>query len=84
MDERGIGVGGIGVMVLARVVAVVARVGLAGAGVEAATGVALALWPTFNAIYAKWAGSARPASCVVPVPQLHFGVKIEVEAVAVR
>jgi 2-iminobutanoate/2-iminopropanoate deaminase len=44
----------------------------------------IALWPTFNAIYAQWAGSARPARCVVPVPQLHFGVKVEVEAVAVR
>jgi 2-iminobutanoate/2-iminopropanoate deaminase len=44
----------------------------------------IALWPTFNTIYAKWAGSARPARCVVPVPQLHYGVKIEVEAVAVR
>ena len=29
----------------------------------------IALWPTFNTIYAKWAGSARPARCVVPVPQ---------------
>ena len=44
----------------------------------------IALWPAFNAIYAKWAGSTRPARCVVPVPQLHYGVKIEVEAVAVR
>jgi len=42
----------------------------------------ITLWPTFNAIYAKWAGAARPARCVVPVPQLHYGVKIEVEAVA--
>jgi 2-iminobutanoate/2-iminopropanoate deaminase len=39
-------------------------------------------WPAFNAIYAKWAGDARPARCVVPVPQLHYGFKIEVEAVA--
>src|SRR5262249_46553124 len=35
----------------------------------------ITLWPTFNAIYAKWAGSARPARCVVPVPQLHYGVR---------
>jgi reactive intermediate/imine deaminase len=40
-------------------------------------------WPAFNAIYAKWAGSARPARAVVPVPKLHYGFKIEVEAVAV-
>ena len=39
-------------------------------------------WPTFNTIYAKWIGSSRPARAVVPVPQLHFGFKIEIEAVA--
>ncbi len=44
----------------------------------------IGLWPQFNAIYAKWAGDARPARCVVPVPQLHYGFKIEVEAVALR
>ncbi len=40
-------------------------------------------WPEFNAIYAEWAGAARPARCVVPVPALHYGFKIEVEAVGV-
>jgi len=44
----------------------------------------ISCWPAFNAIYAKWAGAARPARCVVPVPQLHYGFKIEVEAVAMR
>jgi 2-iminobutanoate/2-iminopropanoate deaminase len=39
-------------------------------------------WPAFNTIYAAWAGPARPARCVVPVPALHYGFKIEVEAVA--
>jgi reactive intermediate/imine deaminase len=39
-------------------------------------------WPAFNALYAKWAGEARPARAVVPVPVLHYGFKIEVEAVA--
>ncbi len=39
-------------------------------------------WPAFNALYAAWAGSARPARCVVPVPQLHYGFQIEIEAVA--
>jgi len=39
-------------------------------------------WPSFNEIYARWAGEARPARAVVPVPALHFGLKIEVEAVA--
>ena len=39
-------------------------------------------WPAFNALYAAWAGAARPARAVVPVPQLHYGFKIEVEAIA--
>jgi 2-iminobutanoate/2-iminopropanoate deaminase len=39
-------------------------------------------WPAFNAIYAKWIGSVRPARAVVPVPELHYGFKIEIEAVA--
>jgi len=43
----------------------------------------IASWPAFNALYAEWAGTVRPARCVVPVPELHFGFKIEVEAVAV-
>ncbi len=42
------------------------------------------LWPAFNAIYANWIGSSRPARAVVPVPQLHYGFKIEVEAVALK
>jgi len=42
----------------------------------------IAAWPAFNAIYAEWAGEARPARCVVPVPALHYGFQIEVEAVA--
>ena len=44
----------------------------------------IADWPAFNALYAKWTGDARPSHCVVPVPQLHYGFKIEVEAVAVK
>jgi reactive intermediate/imine deaminase len=39
-------------------------------------------WPAFNALYATWAGSARPARAVVPTAPLHFGLKVEVEAVA--
>ncbi len=42
----------------------------------------IADWPEFNTLYAQWAGAARPARAVVPVPQLHYGFKIEVEAVA--
>ena len=39
-------------------------------------------WVEFNTIYAAWAGSARPARAVVPVPTLHSGFRIEIEAVA--
>jgi reactive intermediate/imine deaminase len=39
-------------------------------------------WPAFNALYAEWAGSAKPARAVVPTGPLHFGFKVEVEAVA--
>lgn len=42
----------------------------------------IASWPAFNAIYAKWIGSARPARAVVPVPELHYGFQIEIEAIA--
>jgi 2-iminobutanoate/2-iminopropanoate deaminase len=41
----------------------------------------IARWPAFNEIYAAWAGSARPARAVVPVPTLHYGCALEVEAV---
>ena len=40
-------------------------------------------WPTFNRIYQVWAGAAPPARAVVPVPLLHHGFLIEVEAVGV-
>lgn len=39
-------------------------------------------WPAFNAIYAEWAGAARPARAVVPTGPLHHGLLVEVEAVA--
>jgi len=42
----------------------------------------IASWPAFNTLYAAWAGASRPARCVVPVPQLHYGFQIEIEAVA--
>lgn len=42
----------------------------------------IAAWPAFNTLYAEWAGDARPARAVVPVPTLHYGFQIEVEAVA--
>ena len=42
----------------------------------------IADWPAFNTLYAAWAGAARPARAVVPVPALHYGFRIEIEAVA--
>jgi 2-iminobutanoate/2-iminopropanoate deaminase len=41
-------------------------------------------WPAFNAIYAEAFGEHRPARAVVPVPALHHGYLIELEAIATR
>ena len=41
-------------------------------------------WAAFNAIYAEALGEHRPARSVVPVPALHHGYLIELEAIAVR
>lgn len=41
-------------------------------------------WPGFNTVYAEMFGEARPARAVVPVPGLHHGYLVEVEAVAAR
>jgi 2-iminobutanoate/2-iminopropanoate deaminase len=41
-------------------------------------------WPDFNAIYAEVFGPHKPARAVVPVPELHHGYLIEIEAVAIR
>jgi reactive intermediate/imine deaminase len=38
-------------------------------------------WPEFNTLYAKWARDAKPARAIVPTGALHFGFKVEVEAV---
>jgi reactive intermediate/imine deaminase len=39
-------------------------------------------WPSFNQIYTRWAGDARPARAIVPTGPLHYGFKIEIEATA--
>jgi reactive intermediate/imine deaminase len=39
-------------------------------------------WPEFNAIYADIMGSHKPARSVVPVPELHYGILIEIRLVA--
>lgn len=40
-------------------------------------------WPRFNAIYAAMLPDARPARTVVPVPELHYGFLVEIEAIAI-
>lgn len=44
----------------------------------------IAYWPEFNRLYAEALGGAKPARCVVPVPELHHGYLVEVEAIAAR
>ena len=39
-------------------------------------------WPAFNAVYADILGNVRPARTVVPVPALHYGYLVEVDAIA--
>lgn len=40
-------------------------------------------WPRFNALYAARLGEMRPARTVVPVPELHHGCLVEIDAIAV-
>ncbi len=39
-------------------------------------------WPAFDRLYAGSLGEHRPARAVVPVPELHHGYLIEIEALA--
>lgn len=39
-------------------------------------------WPAFNQIYADWIGEVRPARVVAGVASLHFGLLLEIEAIA--
>jgi 2-iminobutanoate/2-iminopropanoate deaminase len=41
-------------------------------------------WPLFNESYAKWLGDHRPARAVAGVSELHFGLDVEVEAIALH
>jgi len=43
----------------------------------------IALWDEVNAAYAEFFGSHRPARSIVPTGPLHFGLLVEIEAVAV-
>lgn len=39
-------------------------------------------WNDINDVYKEFFGNHKPARIVVPVPALHFGCKVEIEAVA--
>ncbi len=41
-------------------------------------------WPAFNRVYAEMFGDARPARAVIPVPELHHGYLVEIDAIAAR
>lgn len=41
-------------------------------------------WPAFNRVYASAMGDAKPARTVVPVPELHHGYLVEIDALGVR
>jgi 2-iminobutanoate/2-iminopropanoate deaminase len=39
-------------------------------------------WPAFDQIYADWIGERRPARAIAGVASLHYGLLLEIEAVA--
>lgn len=39
-------------------------------------------WDAVNRVYSEYFGDHKPARIVVPVPALHFGCLVEIEAVA--
>ena len=41
-------------------------------------------WAEFNRLYAAAFGEHRPARTVLPVPELHYGCLVEIEAIARR
>ena len=42
----------------------------------------ISLWGRVNAVYAAFFGEHRPARAVVPTRELHYGLLVEIEAVA--
>ena len=46
--------------------------------------VGVANWARFDAVYASMLPGACPARSVVPVPELHYGYLVEIDAIAVR
>lgn len=41
-----------------------------------------AAWGIVNQAFADFFGNHRPARSIIPVPELHFGYKVELEAIA--
>jgi reactive intermediate/imine deaminase len=39
-------------------------------------------WDAVNRVYAEFFGAHKPARAIVPVARLHFGCRIEIEAIA--
>ena len=70
--------------VIANVIAIVEAAGGTREGILRTTVyiVDIAHWPAFNAIYAQMLGGHKPARTVVPVPQLHYGYLVEMDAIA--
>lgn len=44
----------------------------------------MSLWDAVNAAYIKVMGEHKPARAIVPVKDLHFGVSIEIQAIAIE
>jgi 2-iminobutanoate/2-iminopropanoate deaminase len=42
------------------------------------------LWGKVNEVYARVMGEHRPARAIVPVKELHFDTKIEIQAIAAK
>jgi 2-iminobutanoate/2-iminopropanoate deaminase len=42
------------------------------------------LWGAVNEVYVQVMGDHRPARAIVPVKDLHFGTKIEIQAIAAK
>ncbi len=42
----------------------------------------IAFWDEINAVYAAFFGDHKPARAIVPTGPLHFGFKIEIDAIA--
>lgn len=42
----------------------------------------IAFWDEINAVYAEFFGEHKPARAIVPTGPLHFGFKVEIDAIA--